>query len=370
MESPLQLPLSVDELPAAIRKFCDPKAPMPARMMAAKGLVPVRGVDQITMLAQLHSASEEDVSSAAKATLLGLPEGVMHSACSAELPAAVLDLLARLVVNKELLGQLVANPATHDATVERIARTADEMLCERIATNEQRLLRTPDIIEALYKNRNARMSTADRLVELAARNGIELTGIPAFKAHVEALQGQLLPEPSDEPLPQDLAFAQSLAQDADENVFETDDVAGTEAVRDKFKPLNMQILDMSKAEKLRLAMVGNMAARALLVRDHSKQIAFAAVSSPMMTAGEAADIAKSKEVSEEVLRYIGSKKEFLKNAEVKTNLIFNPKTPVGVSLKFLSHLRLNDLKRLSKSRNVSAQLKSLAAQWVLRREKE
>lgn len=370
METPLQLPLSADELPVAIRKFCDPKAPMAARMMAAKGLVPVRGHDQITMLAQLHSATEDDLRESAKNTLLGLPENVLLTACDAPLPAPVLDLLARLLSNNEMLGRLAANAATHDATVERIARTADEMLCERIATNEQRLLRMPEIIEALYKNRNARMSTADRLVELAARNGIELTGIPAFKAHVEALQGQLVPEPTDEPLPQDLAFARSLAEDADENVFESDDVAGTEAVKDKFLPLNMQILEMTKAEKLRLAMVGNMAARALLVRDHSRQIAFAAVSSPMMTAGEAADIAKSKEVSEEILRYIGSKKEFLKNSEVKTNLIFNPKTPVGVSLKFLSHLRLNDLRRLSKSRNVSAQLKSLAAQWVSRREKE
>ena len=80
------------------------------------------------------------------------------------------------------------------------------------------------MIEALYKNRNTRMSTADRLIEFAARNGLDLTGIPAFKDHVEAMQGQLIPEPSEEPLPQDQAFAQSLAADGDgdEDIFEED----------------------------------------------------------------------------------------------------------------------------------------------------
>ena len=43
---------------------------------------------------------------------------------------------------------------------------------EFVATNEQRLLENPRIIELLYMNKNTRMSTADRIVELAARNGL------------------------------------------------------------------------------------------------------------------------------------------------------------------------------------------------------
>src|SRR5688572_22168864 len=114
----------------------------------------------------------------------------------------------------------------------------------------------------------------------------------------------------------------------------------------------MQISDMTKSEKLRLALVGNMVARALLVCDHNRQVAMAAVQSLQMTVGEAADIARSKEVSEDILRFIGSKKEWIKNGEVKHNLCFNSKTPIGISMWFISYLRMEELKALGKNRNV------------------
>jgi hypothetical protein len=339
-------------------------------MMAAKGLVPVRGHDQITLLAQLSADADATVGATALDSLIKLPESVLQAACDAPLPAAVLHFLARTLRKDDLLGRVVANDITLDATVEEIARICSETLSERIAVNEQRLLRAPTIIEALYKNRNTRMSTADRLIELCARNGVVLHGIPSFEAAVEAVQGQLIPEPSDEPLPQDLVFQTSLEKDRDENAFEEDKAAGIEEVKKAFKPLNMQILEMSKSEKLRLALVGNMAARAILVRDHNKQVSMAAIQSPALTVGEAADIARSKEVGEDILRYIGNKKEWIKSSEVKHNLCFNSKTPVGISMRFMSHLRMEELKLLAKNRNVPGQLKSMAAQWVTRKEKK
>jgi hypothetical protein len=367
-----RLPLPLTALPAAIQRFCDPGAPLPARGMAAKGIVPVRGADQVFMLAQLAADAAAEIRDAAKKTLSGLPANVLHPACEAALHPSVLDLLSELFEQHEVLERIAVNPATHDATLERIARNASEALTERMAINEARLITAPRVIEALYKNPNTRMSTADRLIEFAARNRLELTGIPAFKDHVEALQGQLIPEPSDDPLPQDQAFANSLAAaeggDEIDSIFE-EDATGVEQIKKQFKPLSMQIADMTKAEKLRLAMVGNKAARALLVRDHNRQVAYAAVSSPQLTLAEAAEIAKSKDVSEEILRYVGNKKEFIKSAEVKHNLVFNPKCPVGISLKFLGHMRADELRQLSRSRNVSAQIRSLAAQWATRKEK-
>lgn len=368
-----RLPLPLTALPQAIQRFCDPKAPAVARGMAAKGLVPVRGPEQLFMLAQLAADPGTEIRDAARKTLRGLPENVLQPACELPLHAAVLDLLADLFDEQhETLARIAANANTHEVTLERIARNASEALTERIAVNEARLLLAPKVIEALYKNRNTRMSTADRLIEFAARNRLELNGIPAFKDHVEALQGQLIPEPSEEPLPQDQAFQQSLAAadggDDAESVFE-EDATGVEQIKQKFKPLSMQIAEMTKAEKLRMAMVGNRAARALLVRDHNRQVAFAAVSSPQLTLAEAADIARSRDVSEETLRYIGNKKDFIKSAEVKHNLVFNPKCPVGISLRFLGHMRADELRNLSRSRNVSPQIRSLAAQWAQRKEK-
>lgn len=330
--------------------------------MAARGLVAVRGAEQVTLLAQLSVDASSDVRQHAVRTLRGLPEEVLLPACEAPLPEAVLSLLGAEIEADEARTRIVANPATPDSAVAHIARVASETVSERISVNEQRLLRHPVIIEALYMNRNTRMSTADRLIEFAARHALALEGIPAYTAHVEALRDQLIPEPSEAPLPQDLAFADTLVADADDFAFDEDDIAGSETIKARFKPLNLAIVDMSKTEKIRLAMIGGIAARAILVRDRDKQIAFAAVSSPNATSAEAAEIAKSREVSEEILRYIGNRKEFLKNPEVKTNLCFNPKCPQGISLKFMGHLRQDQLKKLSLNRNVPAQVRLLARQ--------
>lgn len=363
----VSLPLPLTEIPESVRRFCDLDGPLPARMMAAKGLVPIRGNDQVLVLCQLSADQDEKVRGSALASLDGLPSGVLQTACAAPLPSPVLALLAERLSHPDALGALVSNPNTTDDTLESLTHRADDALCERIATNEARLLRAPKIIEALYKNRNTRMSTADRVVELAARHGLELPGIPAFASHVEALHGQLIPEPSAEPLPQDEAFTATLEEDGAETPYEQDKFTGKEALHPSYKPLTMQIMDMTKAEKIRLALIGTHAARAVLLRDNNRQVAYAAVSSPQMTVTEACDVARSREVSEEILRFIAQKKEWIKSGEVKHNLVFNPKTPVGLSMRFLSHLRADELRKLARDRNIPAQLRSLAGQWVQRK---
>lgn len=365
------LPLPKDELPEKIRRFADPAAPAAAKAMAAKGLVPVKGDDLVSLLVQLAHDADEQVARAAAATLGDLPEGVLHAACRAPLHAAILDGLAEIVRDRQaLLEEIAANRAASDETLVRIARSADERTCERIAVDQQRLLAAPAIIEALYKNRNTRTSTVDRLVELAARNGVELTGVATFQAHVEAIQGELIiDEPTEEPLPDDVEFASALADDDDGEPIETDAVDGTEEVKESHKPLMQKISSMTTPQKVRLCLIGNGAARAILVRDSNKMVAMAAISSPGMTEAEAARVAVSKQIGEDILRYIGNRRDWLGNYEVKRNLVFNPKTPTGISLRFLSHLRANDLRSLARSKNVPASLRTAATQRMAQRDK-
>src|SRR5690606_27423010 len=150
---------------------------------------------------------------------------------------------------------------------------------------------------------------------------------------------------------------------------ETDKVDGTEAIKDSHKPLATEIYEMSIPRKLRLCLIGSAAARAILVRDTNKAVALAAISSPAVTDAEAARVAVSKQVGEDILRYIGNRREWLGNYEVKRALVFNPKTPAGISMRFLSHIRFNDLRSLSRSKNVPASLRSAATQRLTQRDK-
>ncbi len=368
----MTLPLPKADLPQKIRRFGDPNAPTAARTMAAKGLVPIKGADLVTLLVQLSADSDDGVRTAAQGTLSGLPDEVLGPAVTADLHPAILDGLVRYVRNNQpMLEELAANRATPHATIARIAKQCDTKTAERIATDQMRLLEHPEIIEALYKNKHTRSSTVDRLVELAARNGVQLSGVATFAAHVEAIQGQLIVEEApEEELESDLLFADALAHDDDDDAIEQDEEDGSEAVSDKHKPLAIRIGDMSTAEKIRLAMIGNAAARALLVRDANKIVYMAAITSPTMKDAEAARIASSKQVNEDVLRYMGNRRDWLGNYELKRNLLMNPKTPIGISMKFLSHLRSNDLRTLTRSKNIPAALRNAAKQRAANKTKK
>jgi hypothetical protein len=372
MPRPAPLPLSAENLPQSIRRFCDPAAPQPARLMAARGMVPVKGEEQVMILLQLSSDPDAALSKAAEQSLHKLPEGVLLPACQVALNPSFLDRLLELfVIRDDVIERVVANPATDSASIEWVAQRCSEKVSERIAINEQRLLAAPGIIEALYRNKNTRMSTADRLIELAARNDVKLD-IPTFQAHVDAIKGQLIPEPTEEPLPTDIAFSQVLAEDTDEveGVVATNEETAEEEVAKKFLPLMMRVRTMSSSEKIRLALVGSGAARAFLVRDKNKTVAYAAITSPAIGENEIPPIARSKEVSEEVLRYVGNKREWTKNYEIKLGLLFNPKCPVGIALRFVPHLRDGDLKELSRTRNVAQPIKSAALQRIQTKEKK
>ena len=227
--------------------------------MAAKGMVPLKGGDLILLLCQLSGSEEEQVKKSALDTLGGMPENVLLGGLSDELHPAALNAVSRLSgVSDAIRERLATHPLVADDTLIELAKRGSDQITETIALNQARLLAAPKIVEALYMNPKARMSTIDRLVELCARNGVELTGIPSYAAHVEAIKGQLIPEPEPdaEPLPSDTAFAELAEEDNDSDIFETDVVEKTESVKEQFKPLLFRVRDMSLAEKVRLATIG------------------------------------------------------------------------------------------------------------------
>ena len=81
-----------------------------------------------------------------------------------------------------------------------------------------------------------------------------------------------------------------------------------------------------------------------------------------MRESDVVPIVASREVGEDILRYVGNRREWTKNHEIKRGLVFNPKTPIAISLRFLTHMRPNDLKAIARSRNIPAALRSSAGQ--------
>ncbi len=264
--------IDVASLPGPAQKILDGSAPLPIRQMAAKGIAPgLRPVDALTVIALLAESTDLDVATTAQATLAALPGPVLKGALGGEIPAGVLDVVApRYAKNAGVIEQILKQQSLLPETVVKVAETANEAVTELLAVNEERLLKFPEIIEKLYMNSATRMSTADRMIELAVRHGLELKGIPAFKEAAAAIADELIAEPTEEPTPDDILFreldeeAEKIGLDpSKEDVVVRDEETGDEVVSDKVLPLHAKLASMSISQKIRRAMLGTAGERML-----------------------------------------------------------------------------------------------------------
>lgn len=120
------------------------------------------------------------------------------------------------------------------------------------------------------------------------------------------------------------------------------------------------VLKMSPSQKIKLAMTGAKEARGLLIRESSKTIALSVLSNPRITIGEVEFFAKSQNLSEDVIRKIGSNAEWTRKPSIASALVSNPKTPVGISMGFVPRLGERELGILEKSRNIPEAVRSAA----------
>ena len=132
--------------------------------------------------------------------------------------------------------------------------------------------------------------------------------------------------------------------------------------------MTQKILRMSVSEKIKLATLGNKEARTLLLRDSNKLVSMAAATSPRITDGEIVGLANSRTVNSDVLRYIYSNREFLRNYAIKISLVKNPKVPLPTALKMMYTLQEKDIKELARDRNVPQTIQAQAKAYMMKKE--
>lgn len=135
------------------------------------------------------------------------------------------------------------------------------------------------------------------------------------------------------------------------------------------KKLNVvqMINRMTTPQKIKLALSGGKDARGLLIRESNKQISLSVLENPRITDGEIDFFAQSTNLSEDIMRKIGTNSEWTKRYSVARALVNNPKCPAGIAVGFVSRLNDRDLALLEKSRNVSEAVRSAARSLVARK---
>ena len=167
-----------------------------------------------------------------------------------------------------------------------------------------------------------------------AARGVQPSGVAA--SDDDAL---LVPVPADEP---------ELPEEADER--------------------HRALSTLSVTDRMKLAMRGTREQRGALIHDSNRLVAAAVLSSPKLTDSEVEGFARMANVSEEVLRIIGTNRNWIKNYSVFSALVRNPKTPPALSLRFVQRLVEKDLKMVTIDRNVPETLR-LAARKLLTKSK-
>lgn len=349
--------------PAAQRAL----GPGPGRTMAARGLLPLAPADQIAVLYQLSLDAASNLAQSARATAAGLPEKLLAGALAQPTTdPRVLDFFAQLIADKPAVFDAIAlNPAVADQTIATLAGRAGSREVDQIAQNEQRLLRHPEIIAAMYMNRRARMSTIDRVVELAVRNHVRVPGLAAWDEVARALTGA--PPASAEG---DAMFAAMAATTG------RDDSALTSGDAEQALPEDEAVAPQGEDEaerklsipmKIRLAALGDAFERAKRIRDPVRMVAMAAIKAPGVSDIEAARYAGNQALAEDVIRYIASNRNWTKLYAVKVSLCRNPKAPISETARFLPFLRQKDLVSLSKSKSVPSAVVAQARKLLMQR---
>lgn len=350
-------PITADFLPPQMRKHVDPAAPVPLRMMAAKGLVPLSPADLVGALFMLTFDADAGLRETAAKTAAGLPDRILSTALREEsIAPPVLAWSVRLFGGNDAYAEmLLLNASTPDEAVAGLAGSCSVKLAELIGENQLRLLRHPDIVRQLVQNPNASGALVDRVCDFSVRSGLILEDVPQMhEARVRIFGPEIAAQPIDPgPTADEVMRDFGVSAEVAEAMEETGRLN-----------LTQRILKMSIAEKIKLATLGNKEARGMLLRDSNKLVAVAAIRSPRLTDAEVMAQANSRNAHEDVLRVVYTNKEWTKDYQVKLALVKNPKVPVAITMKFLTTLRESDVKDLAKNKNVSSGVQTLARRMM------
>ncbi len=334
-------------------------------MTVARGFLPLPQEDLITVLAYLTESEDAEIAQLARTSLGEIPARIVHAfASNDQANPEHLTLLTHASTDTVVLEALIRNRAVSDAAIIDLARRAEPGVQEIIVINQARILRAPEILDALLEN--------PHLAAEARRRALE-TREEFFekKARLELLKQALPDETIDETVSLDPIsdLLEQAVQDQTPSAHTLPAPTELGAEESKGKSIWAVLLKMTVAEKVQLAFKGDKTVRMVLVRERNRLVSSAAIRNPRMSENEVEAIAGMRNVEEEVLRIIGMRRDWTSKYPIAIALVRNPKAPVGVVLPLINRLTLRDLKGLKDDKGVSEAVRVNARKLFQARQK-
>jgi hypothetical protein len=131
--------------------------------------------------------------------------------------------------------------------------------------------------------------------------------------------------------------------------------------------LVQRVTKMNVAQKVKFAFRADKEGRTLLLKESSRLVVMAVLNSPKITEQEIETLAKSRNVSEEILRAIARRRDWMSKYSIKQGLASNPKTPVSIAMGLLASLTTRDLGMLGKDKGVPEPIRNTAIRLAKQR---
>src|SRR6266566_7530288 len=383
--------VSITSTNPVVQSIISGKVPPAARLAAARGLLPLPQADLLEALVHLSADGDAAVAHAAQATLDAQPPHDLLSVATADnvAPAVLGYLASRPGLGQDIHQAVVGSNKTPDEAIALLARaTSDGSLLELITLNQQRLIRAPEIIDAILLN-PARTPEAERRAKETRREFFEkergarqiaqelraqgknaaaeffetaelapVTGAISFNdawliaQHIEVSDADI----DDSWLAREF-IEEMLVETPEQTAANVRAVLNAESLEGEIPPerisLIRRIMFMSVKDRVKLALKGDREARGILVRDANKIVATGVIHNPRLTDHEVETISSMRQVAEEVLRLIGMNRAWARSYPIIHNLARNPRTPLPTALHILPRIRTKDLTAISLNRNVS-----------------
>src|SRR5713226_8036155 len=394
-------------MPRMLDLIRNSQAPSNLMQFAARGALAVPPGETIEIL--VHLALHHKLwGDKARLTLAGWDEKAsLAAAADPTTSAEVLGYFVSLEnLRPPLLPALAENPSVEEESLNRLAVLGSRSVVEVLMTSK-RVMSSPRLLKALQSNANLRPNelaeiankpaalktspvaeiaetdAPDEVLEITVtkyleENAAELAAEkdkpfkPVELAHEEA-GGEVAAEVG----PQSVAATGGATADAPKGATEKSataavgkPVAAAVAAQARKQPIpalgdrrDSPLQKISKLDirgRITLAMRGSKEDRSILIRDSTKLVAVAVLESPKVSDGEVEKFALQKNVLESVLRAIPLKRRFAKNYNIMRNLVYNPRTPLDLSLGLVKNLLIHDLKNLSGNKEVSDTIRKVA----------
>ena len=347
-------------------------APLPLRLLTARGAVPVPRPDLLPALVQFSSDADDSVRDAARQTLQSFSQEELRAAISdPAIEGETIDHVAsQCALEGELLITVLSHPAVSDEALCVIAGSSNLEALELLVSNQERLMKCPALVASLEANTALPGILRGRLADFRERfaggdDHAPAAGVaPGADIVTDEELRSLLREVADLPFITmdigDLIESDGMSASMDGAL---DAAPGLDLAWDRLRRMN-------GPQRLKVALRGGKDERTILVRDTNRIVAAAVMKNPRLTLSEVETFASLRSVHEDILRMIGQSRDWMRNYSIVRNLVRNPKTPPGVALNHINRLPFRDLQFISRDHNVPEVVRRAARRHVETRERK